>query len=159
MYRIEKLKQAYPQIPWRSQLQLLGLFLAGIVFFAFVAGFYLNLSARSAAVGRDIQGIQQQIKIKAQENETLKTTLAELTSSKNLEERSEAMDFIAVQPEEALYVFVPGYGGRPSIAMAPPQEEPIVRAPVIPEEYTESIFRWLMRQIGPFLEPLFEEKQ
>lgn len=156
MYRIDKLKQAYPQIPWRSQLQIMGLFFVGLVFFALVAGFYLNVSARSAAVGRDIQGIQHQIRLKQQENESLKTILAELTSSKNLEERSEAVDFIAVQPEEALYVFVPGYGGRPSIALAPPQEEPIVRARVMPEEYTESIFRWLMRQISPYIGPLFE---
>lgn len=156
MYRLEKLKQAYPQIPWRGQLQLLGLFLALVVLFALVAGLYLSVSARSAAVGRDIQGMQRQISLKEQENESLKAALAELTSSRNLEERSEKMDFIAVEPEEAMYIFVPGYGGRPSISMAPPKSEPIVRAPVLPDEYTESIFTWLKRQLNPYLIPLIE---
>ncbi len=46
MERVYGLTQAYSQAPWRKQLQLIGIFLVVLVFFALVAGIYLSVTAR-----------------------------------------------------------------------------------------------------------------
>ena len=61
MDRLEDFAQAYSQAPWRKQLQIIGLFSLILVFGALVAGIYLNVSARAATAGRDIQSKQEEI--------------------------------------------------------------------------------------------------
>jgi len=156
MQQLERFTQAYPQAPWRGQLQIIGLFLVVIVLLGLVAGVYLSVSARSTAIGRDIQGLQRQIRLLEQENETLKSVLADLSASRRLEKRSNEIGFVPMQVEDAIYVRVPGYSGRPPITLAPGREEPVVRASVLPDEYTESLFDWLYRQLSPYVLPLLE---
>jgi len=158
MQRLEKFTQAYPQIPWRGQTQVLGLILVIIVLVALVAGFYLSVSARAASIGRDIQAMQIQIKEIEQQNETFKAHLASLTSSRVLDARLEKLGFRPINQEDALYVFIPDYPGRRPVSLAPALEEPIVSAPILPEVYTESIFQWLYRQLSPYVLPMFEVK-
>lgn len=156
MQQLERFTQAYPQAPWRGQLQIIGLFLVVVVLLGLVAGVYLSVSARSTAIGRDIQGFQRQIRLLEQENETLKSVLADLSASRRLEKRSNEIGFVPMQVEDAIYVRVPGYSGRPPITLAPAREEPVVGASVLPDEYTESLFDWLYRQFSPYILPLFE---
>jgi len=156
MQRLERFTQAYPQAPWRGQLQIIGLFLVVIVLLGLVAGVYLSVSARSTAIGRDIQGLQRQIRLLEQENETLKSVLADLSASRRLEVRSAEIGFVPMQVEDAIYVRVPGYSGRPPITLASERKEPVVSASVLPDEYTESLFDWLYRQLSPYILPLFE---
>lgn len=156
MERLERFTQAYPQAPWRGQMQFLGLFLVILVLLSIVAGVYLSVSARSAAIGRHIQEMQNSIRLHEQDNETLKSKLAELSSSRNLEERSADIGFVPAQVDEAIYVLVPGYSGRPPITLAPQAEEAVIRAPVLPDEYTESLFDWIFRQISPYVLPIIE---
>jgi hypothetical protein len=137
-------------------MQFLGLFLVILVLLAIVAGVYLSVSARSAAIGRHIQEMQNSIRLHEQGNETLKSKLAELSSSRKLEERSNDIGFVPAQVEEAIYVLVPGYSGRPPITLAPQAEEAVIRAPVLPDEYTESLFDWIFRQISPYVLPIIE---
>lgn len=157
MNQFEKIKQAYPQAPWRSQLQMVGFFLVIVVLIALIAGFYLNVSAQAAAIGRDIQGMQSQVELLEQENENLKAVLANLSSSRTLDNRAREMDFKQFDPEQAMYLLVPGYAGREPVILAPSNEKPIISAPVLPEEYTESLFHWLYKYISPFVLPFFEE--
>jgi len=158
MQRLEKFTQAYPQIPWRGQTQVLGLILVIIVLVALVAGFYLSVSARAASIGRDIQAMQDQIKEIEQQNETLKSRLASLTASRTLDARLEKLGFRPIDLEDVLYVFVPDYPGRRPVTLAPALDEPVVSAPIMPEEFTESIFQWLYRELNPFVLPMFEAK-
>ena len=157
MHRLEKFTQAYPQVPWRSQIQLLGLVLAVVVVLALIAGIYLSVSARSAAFGREIQEMQRLIRAMERDNESLRAILAELTSSRNLEERSEELDYIAIDPSEAYYVVVDGYSGRPPVTLASRYEDPVVGARVMPDEYTESLFDWLGRTLSPYVQPIIED--
>ena len=154
MKRFDKLKQAYPHLPWRGELQKMGMFLVGIVLFLLVSIIYLNVSAKTAGIGREIQSYQATADAIEQENEDYKSELASLSSSRVLEKRSEAMDFRALDPDEALYVYVPGYKGRRPLTLAPSQESTIVRAHVMPDEYTESLFQWIYRKTSPYLLPL-----
>lgn len=51
-------KQAYSQSPWRSQTQLMVVFLLVVVAVALVAFIYLNTTAQAATIGRQIQEMQ-----------------------------------------------------------------------------------------------------
>src|SRR4030067_1656418 len=61
MENIHQLTQAYSQAPWRRQMYMIGVILLILVCAAIVAGIYLNVTARAAAVGRQIQEMQVRV--------------------------------------------------------------------------------------------------
>ena len=52
-------KQAYSQAPWRSQTQIIVVFMLAVVAAALVAFIYLNTTAQAATIGRQIQEMQR----------------------------------------------------------------------------------------------------
>jgi hypothetical protein len=150
MERLESLAQSYSQAPWRKQLQIIGVFLLALVFAALISGIYLNVSARAAKAGRAIQDMQSDIEALGLDIEDRQSELAMILSSSSMEERARAMGFEVVETDEMVYLSVPGYMERQSVILAPISERVITRAPVIPPEYTESLFTWLRRQAGQF---------
>jgi hypothetical protein len=150
MDRLEHLTQSYSQAPWRKQLQIIGVFLLVLVFVALISGIYLNVSARAAKAGRAIQDMQSDIEALGLDIEDRQSELAMILSSRSMEERAIAMDFEVVETDEIVYLTVPGYTERQSVILAPISERVIVKAPVMPPEYTESLFTWIKRQAGQF---------
>ena len=61
MDNIHQLTHAYSQAPWRKQMYMIGVILLLLVCAAIVAGIYLNVTARAAAVGRQIQEMQVRV--------------------------------------------------------------------------------------------------
>src|SRR4030066_1053584 len=61
MENVHQFTQAYSQSPWRKQMYMIGVVLLVLVSIAIVAGIYLNVTARAAAVGRQIQEMQVRI--------------------------------------------------------------------------------------------------
>lgn len=61
MEQIHKITQAYSQTPWRKQVRMIGVFLLGVVIIATVASLYLNVRARTVAMGRELQWMQVHI--------------------------------------------------------------------------------------------------
>ncbi len=55
MEQIHRITQAYSQTPWRKQVRMIGVFLLGVVIIATVASLYLNVRARTVAMGRELQ--------------------------------------------------------------------------------------------------------
>lgn len=155
MEHFGRFKLAYPQAPWRTQLQLLGFFLVFVVLIALIAGFYLSVSAEAAAIGREIQVMQEDIRKLEQENENLKSILGNLTSARTLTARAEEANFQPIVSEEAAYLLVPGYPGRPPVSLAPTHQKEIISAPVLPDEYTESLLEWLNKHFSPYIIPFF----
>jgi hypothetical protein len=147
MDRVHSLTQAYSQAPWRKQLQIIGLFLLVLVVAALIAGIYLNVTARAATIGRDIQGKQRKLEALQRENVDLQTRLAYVTSAGEMEKRALAMGFAPIITDEALYIRVPDYVSRQPASLAPSSQPPLVSAPVLPAEYTESLFEWLGREM------------
>jgi cell division protein FtsL len=156
MERVERYSQAYSQAPWRKQVQLLGLFLLIVVFMALVAGIYLNVSARSGAIGREIQFLQEQTLQNEQKIADLRAQLGTMYSSSEMERRARIQGFQLLDPEEALYVVVPGYGGRQPLILAPAYQREVVSASVLPAEYTEPLSIWLRKQFNHYIFPLFK---
>lgn len=137
-----KVFQAYKKAPWRFQLQLIGVFSLALVMVSTVAGIYLNVTARAATIGREIQDMQEIRFDQERINEDLATSLAELTSSAKMEERALELGFYQAQSYDINYIVVPGYSGRASIQLAPPPGPVASNLPDLPREYTQTLLEW-----------------
>jgi cell division protein FtsL len=157
MEQIENIARTYTQAPWRKQLQFIILFSLGVVLVAIVAGVYLNISARSTAVGRDIQEMQVEIANYNRENEDLQSQLARILSANQMESRAQDLNFESVPSDQIVYLVVPDYSEREPIVLAPSTVRSAVRAVSMPPEYTESIFTWLARNARDWYLTVIEE--
>ena len=77
---------AYKQAPWRVQRQWIGAFLLVVIGVAMVAALYLDVTARAAVAGREIQEMRFEITTIQRENADLETQLADLTSTAVMEQ-------------------------------------------------------------------------
>jgi cell division protein FtsL len=148
MNQIENITQAYSQAPWRKQLQFIGLFSLFLVFIALVAGIYLNVSARTAKVGRDIQYMKKQIETLDREIEDKQSQLAYLLSDREMGKRAQRLGYEPLGMNEAKFLPVPGHIGRKPAILAPYLHNDLIGAPIIPKEYIEPLFDWLKKQSG-----------
>lgn len=147
MEHLETFSKTYSQAPWRRQLQLIGLFLLFLVLAGLIAGIYLSVSAKAAGVGRDIQEKQRRIETLERENENLTSRLATILSFSEMEARARKIGFQSIQPDQIVYLHIPGYTNRHVVVLAPKTARQVVEAQMMPEEYTESLFVWLKRRM------------
>jgi cell division protein FtsL len=132
---------AYRQAPWRVQRQWVGVFLLVVIGAAMVAALYLDVTARTAVTGREIQDMRVEITTIQRENADLETQLADLTSTAAMRERAERLGYRPVLPGELDYVAVPGFAPpEPAILLAAVDFNP--RTNSLPVEYTESLLEW-----------------
>ena len=137
---------AYRQAPWRVQRQWVGVFLLVVIGAAMVAALYLDVTARTAVTGREIQEMRIQITTVQRENSDLETQLADLTSTAAMQRRALEMGFRPVQPGELDYVSVPGFvPPEPAILLA--ASDAALQAEGLPAEYTQSLLEWLDERI------------
>jgi len=137
---------AYRQAPWRVQRQWIGAFLLAVVGVAMVAALYLDVTARTAVAGREIQELRTEIITIQRENADLETQLADLTATAVMEKRATDLGYRPVQPGELDYVAVPGFVlPEPAILLAADDAVPQVQAQ--PPEYTQSLLEWFDEQI------------
>ena len=135
--------QTYKQSSPRMQFQVLGLFLLGVILIAIVAGLYLNITARAATYGRQIQVMQSQIQTNERLSADLESSLARQTSADVITSRAEELGFIPSQKGAFEYVKVPGYNGREAAVLAPPPGPVQASETRLPEEFTESLIDWV----------------
>ena len=114
MDQLENITRAYSQTPWRKQWQIIGLVSLVLVLMAMIAGVYLSISAQATAVGRDIQTMQSTSIAVDRENEDLQSHLALILSSSEMEARADSLGFVAIPPDQIVYLNVPGYRRTPA---------------------------------------------
>jgi cell division protein FtsL len=137
---------AHRQAPWRIQRQWIGAFLLVVIGAAMIAALYLDVTARAALTGRDIQELRTQITTVQRENADLETQLADLTSTAVMQQRATELGYRPVQPGELDYVAVPGFvKPEPEILLAAKDAPP--RVQTLPAEYTQSLLEWFSEQI------------
>ncbi len=138
---VTNLFDTYRMAPWRIQRQWIVSFLLAVVSLAMVAALYLDVTARAAIAGREIQNLTYQMSVMRQANSDLETCLASLTSASMMAQRAQALGFKAMSTEEVEYLVVPGYvAPQPEILSALPQAS--LSAPSIPPEYSQSLLDW-----------------
>jgi cell division protein FtsL len=137
---------AYRQAPWRVQRQWVGVFLLVVIGAAMVAALYLDVTARAALAGREIQELRSQITTVQRENADLETQLADLTSTDAMQQRALELDYRPVLPGELEYVAVPGFvAPEPAILLAAKDTTPQIESQ--PAEYTQSLLEWFEERI------------
>lgn len=156
MESVQRFTHAYSQAPWRKQLQLIGLFLLGLIIVALVAGIYLNVTARAATIGRNIQALRFNIEELERQNADLGSQLAAVTSNREMQKRAEDLGFYSVDSEEILYVLVEGYLERQPLDLKDSPTPPLPRTQMLSPEYTQSLFEWIRERVFEPASPLAE---
>jgi cell division protein FtsL len=133
---------AYKQAPWRVQRQYVGAFLLAVVGMAMIAALYLDVTARAAMAGREIQDMRFEITTIQRANADLETQLADVTSTKEMERRALELGYRPVKPGELDYVPVPGFVA-PEPQILSEADDSAAQSQALPVEYTESLFEWL----------------
>jgi hypothetical protein len=163
MENLNRLTHAYSQAPWRKQMYLIGVILLILVCAAIVAGIYLNVTARAAAVGRQIQEMQVRvygyhyltgesgdtyvpIEELEQKIANLNSQLAYVTSYSVMQKRVKDLDLTPIAEDHTEYLEVPGYVDRQATSLAPPPVPVVVNASVIDPQFKESLFDWVTEQ-------------
>lgn len=139
-------------MPIRFQHEWLAAFLALVMMAGLVAGLYLNVTARTAITGREIQTLEAEIAANKRDNADLQTHIAALLSSQALSQRARSLGFEPVQREEVEYIVVPGYFPPQGVTFVQPAAETDLLA--ARPEYNESLFEWLGRQLEAASRPL-----
>jgi hypothetical protein len=132
---------AYKQAPWRIQRQWIGAFLLALIGAAMIAALYLDVTARAAVAGREIQELRFEIATIQRANADLETQLGNLTSTSEMQRRALELGYRPVKPGELDYVPVPGFVvPEPAILLA--AEDALLPVQPIPLEYTQSLLEW-----------------
>ncbi|MBA4419906.1 MAG: hypothetical protein C0391_02045 [Anaerolinea sp.] len=144
--------QAYKIVPWRGQLQWLGIMTVALVAVSLVAWVYLSVSSKASIAGRELQFYQNKKSNAIESIAQLETDLALVTSSTEMSLRAKKLGFKQVGPSRFTYMVIPGYGGKPAAELAPytltrTQNE------VITPGFTQSIWDWMY---GSFVQPASE---
>jgi cell division protein FtsL len=137
---------AYKQAPWRVQRQWVGVFLLFVIGAAMIAALYLDVTARAAIAGREIQETRFEITTIQRSNADLETQLAKLTSTEEMQRRAVALGYRPIQPGELDYVAVPGFSAPEPTILREAQD---VTAPeqTLPPEYSQSLIEWFDQRI------------
>ena len=140
--------QAYKQAPWRVQLQWIGLFLLALVLVATITGLYLNISAQAATAGRNIQSLERKISNINNQIAQATTDLAKASSSKSMLARADELGFRQLNPQEAVYLQIPGYRPNRELTLALPRDITLPEGPILRSSYQTTIWGWLMEQLS-----------
>jgi cell division protein FtsL len=154
MDRVFDFTQAYSQAPWRKQLQWIGVFLIVLVVILLAASVFVSVTARTAALGKEIHRHRNEIEALEYENANMQSQLAILTSASEMKQRAIDMGFRQATSEEIIYITVPGYTGRDQVKSAESTQPTFVAKPVISPAFTQSWVDWLAQQFRAPLIPM-----
>ena len=165
MQQVQKFTQAYSQAPWRKQVQMIGTFMMVLVFVWLIAALYLDVTARAATIGREIQVLQagaigesalskssdepyqMSIDELRRHNADLLAQWAYLMSEAVMEKRAQEMGFQPMQPGQALFAEVVGYTAPQTAVLAPPPGPTVAGAAESAPVITKSLIDWFKDQI------------
>lgn len=140
--------QAFKQAPWRIHARYVGLFLLALVVILVVASIYLSISGLAANAGLDAYRFDLKRLDLERDIAHRKATLALITSAPAMEERARGMGFEKINPEDAIYITVPGYAGRGTMIVAPPPGSNDTSRQLVKAVYRESLWDWLFTGIN-----------
>lgn len=143
MNSLRRLAQAYRITPWRKQISTGMLVLVGLLVVILAASLYLDVTARTLALGRAILMMENEITDVEMLNAHLRTQLGILTSSAMMEKRALEMGFRRIEPDEEIYLIVPGYVPLDQTLIASPSKKVQSVSYSLPPIYTQSLIDWL----------------
>jgi hypothetical protein len=151
MKQIHSFNQAYQQTPWRSQVRIIGLLFLILLIIGLMASIYLSITAEVTRYGRDIQDIQRTISVIEMNNAAALADLSKLQSLEVMRMRSESLGFIDASIEEKQFMAVENFSAPLSYDLPERSQPELAEASMIPIEYTETIFSWISRILGKYM--------
>ena len=146
----KNIKQAFEQAPWRIQLRNVVWILLVVVCFFTVAIFNLNISSRTYAAGVAIQDLESEKNNTLRQIADLRHQLAMIKSSSEMEKRLGELGYERISdPEELVYLVVPGYLGEQPVYELPSshKDESLT---LIKPAYTQSLWEFFTQQTLDF---------
>lgn len=144
----KRFAQAFKQAPWRSRVQSAGLFLLGLVIILLVASVYLSISGQAATAGLDAYRLNlQRLDLERQVADT-NAQIAILTSASTMENRAIEMGFERIDPQDAVYITIPGYAGKQTMVVTAPPGVNTTNDQLVKSIYRESLWDWLFSGIN-----------
>jgi hypothetical protein len=139
-------------IPLNLQRQWVVLFGVAIAVIALVAGLYLDVTARAAITGREIQNLELDIAANRRNNADYATNYARLMSNQVMQDRAQQSGFTMLEYVEVEYMVVPGYLPSDGVFFTSDvvEQQPISSLP----EFHESLLDWFARALQTASSPL-----
>lgn len=143
-----RLAQAFKQAPWRGRVQMAGGFLVGLIIIILVASVYLSISGQAATAG--LEAYRLDLKRLDLERQIANTNarIAIVSSAANMEARALELGFERINPEEALYLTIPGYAGKQTMLVASAPMSNNSDKLLVKSVYRESLWDWLFTGIN-----------
>jgi hypothetical protein len=136
------LLRAFRQAPWRTQTQAMAAWSVILLTTLVLGGLYLQVAARAATAGRDLQALEARKTAILQGNDELRATLADLRAVPRLAARAEALGFHPAEPEQIEYLPVHEF---PRVE-APTPIRAAAAAP-IPANTLDQLGQWLLHTL------------
>lgn len=134
------------------QRQWIILFAVGIAIVAMIAGLYLDVTARAAITGREIQSLEQDITTHRRTNADYATSYARLMSNREMQPRAHAAGFELLQRDEVVYMVVPGYLTTDAVFFTSDEAQTVAIS--ASPEYHESLQDWFADALTDASSPL-----
>ena len=155
----DSLQHAYTETPWRKQVRFAAIFLSCLIGLAVLAWIYLSVSSQAATIGREIQEYRREVNRILQYNADLEAQIASLSSATAMKERLDKLNLRPIEPDDIVYLFVPGYVPPRTKIESSIEQKPIVAAnqntgPLMVPEFSQSWVDVLWETVKT-LEPLF----
>jgi len=151
-HQVQRLQQAYRELPWRKQARRVMWALAAMVAVAAVLALEVHFSAQALVLNYQLHERQQALLASQEQIVVLQTHLAQLMSVDHLLRAAEREGYRPVSVSQEHFVPVPPEA-LPSGVVAAPRARPLhPDQPSLPEAYTVSLVRWLEHYL--LLEPM-----
>lgn len=147
MNSLRRLAQAYSTTPWRNQISAGMLILVILLGVILAASLYLDVTARTLALGRAIIMMENEITEVEMINAHLRTQLGILQSSAMMEKRAIEMGFRRIEPDEEIYLIVPGYVPLDQTLVSSSSRKAQSMSYSLPPIYTQSLLDWLKSKL------------
>jgi hypothetical protein len=137
--------QASRQNPTRIQTQWISVILLIVVLSVLAVILNLNITTKSAHAGVQVRILEAEREKLERTITGSRTLLAQMTSSKTMQERAKALGYQAATIDNLKYVYVAEYVGKEGKAVVIPKSRNNPTQNIIKPIYTRSMWDWLFQ--------------
>lgn len=139
--------RAFKQAPWRTQTQAVATLSVILLVVMVLGGLYLQVAARAATAGRDLQALEAEKVELIQANDELRAELAQLRSVTRLADRARQLGYLPAAAEQIEYLRVETFPYEAALSQPPRAAPP----PAPPPTTLTRLGDWLAQNLQGLL--------
>lgn len=128
-------------------MQRIVFIVVALVAIALVAYVYLSIGAATATAALQIRMLRSDIHYQQLDMAQMQNTIAELNTKSVMAQRAGEMGYEPFNPDRVVYLVIPGYKGRNTVALASPPAGGTIRPPILKPSYTQSLWEWFVENM------------